>query len=1122
MLQLLMGRSGSGKTYAIMEELEQLARMEEPLPLILLVPEQFSFESERALLHRLGARLSGRVQVLSFTRLAETVFREIGGIAGKRMDDGIRTLLMSQALEACSQQLRLYQRHIADPEYIRSALAMLTECKQCAVSPDLLEKASDTLEDGTLKQKTRELSLIFSAFDALAYQAQLIDPQDDLTTLATRMSESHIADGAMVYVDAFKGFIPQELQILSVILRRAQKTTVALCSDTIDDVQKGFGRFSPVIRTAGRLLDIARQNNVPVAKIRYVTENQRTADPALRALEANCFLPCPSSLDQPVTSVEIVPCRDAAEESRWAARTIRRLLRENGGYSRDFAIVVRHLEDYQGLLDIALDQAQIPYYMDQREDILSQPLFTYLLSALRCVTQGWDTEEVLRLLKTGLSGFSTRSISLLENYVFQWRIRGRQWKEDWVWNPEGLTAENTPETSRTLAHLNRLRLRLVKPLIRLEKRLAGKITGRQFAEAVYRFLEDARIPRMVRFQAGRLDKAGEHALAERNARMWDVAMELLDKFALALGEVPLLPSRLTELTQLVVSLTDLGSIPQALDGVQIGSADRIRYANPRTVLILGANEGVFPAYPSGQGVFSETERKQLIAMGLPMADPADWQTAEERFFAYAALSAPSERLCISYRASDQGEAQLPSVLVETVRKILPQCPVRPPQEPDGSDAESPADAFERLAAKWQENSPAAAAFKTVFSQIPEYSARLEAMERSAANLPMRFENSRLSRAFFGDSLRLSASQVETYHRCRFAYFCQYGLRARPRRVAEMGGAEAGTLAHYVMEQLLPAYGQQGFASVTREQVQQDVPQVVERYAAEFMGGLENKSSRLSHLVSQLTKTCISLMWRVVRELSQSRFVPVDYELPIGKPDEKGNFIPPWVLTLADGSRIQVQGVVDRVDLYHTPEADYIRVVDYKTGQKEFKLSEVVEGLNIQMLLYILSIWQNGANRYGKVLPAGVLYLPAKLPVIRVSREASPEKMETERLLTMRMNGLVLDDPQVIKAMEADAAGLFIPAKLDKKTGQLAKSASVASLEQFGKLKLRIQKLLTAMAETLRKGDVAALPAGGTVDGCAYCDYRAVCGHEPDDPVRDIAKKDAAQVLKELEEPSEEE
>lgn len=1121
MLRLILGRAGSGKTRLVCEELTALAYAEEQGPLLLLVPEQYSFESERTLLELLGPDRAGRVQVLSFTRLAETVFREIGGLAGNRMDDGTRALLISRALEETAGELHIYKNHTADPDTLLAMLAVLSECRQCAVSPEDLHRAAQQMEEGTLRRKAQDLSLILAAYDALAANTWL-DPLDDLTTLARRLGESRLLDGAQVYVDAFKGFTAQELAVLAGIMRRADSVSVTLCTDTAEDTSGGLGRFSPVIRTGARLRDAARANHVPVAPMLRLEGNHRAQTPALRALEEGAFVPSPPVCEEAADEVCIAACTDLYAECAFVARTIRRLLREEGGRCRDFAIVTRSLDSYRGVLDVALEREGIPFFMDVREDILTEPLVTLVLSALHCAADAWDTEGLLRLMKTGMAaGFSAHSVSLLENYAYMWRVHGTGWKRPFTENPEGLEAPDEASAHK-LAAIDRLRRRLVTPISRLQATLShGGVDGEGFARAIYCYLCDVRADRMVRLQAQRLEKAGEHTLAERMTRLWDELIGLLDRFAAALKGTVLSPARFTELFHLMVGMTDLGSIPQSLDAVQVGAADRMRFSSPAVVFLLGANEGVFPAYPTPGGVLSDEDRRRLAACGIELAGDADREVAEERFIAYTALAAPSRRLYVCYQKGNaEGETLSPSALVDTVRRILPACRVRDIPEDRLGDSleeiESEPDAFSCLAAVWQQPSPLSATLRRLFDEQPAYQPRLRAMERAADGAPAAFAEAAHARSFFGDDMRLSPSRVEKYHRCRFAYFCEYGLRVKARRPADLDASAFGTLAHVLMERLLPGYAEQGFANVRRDQVFADAARTVREYARENMGGLENKSSRFSYLLSQLVRTGGSLLWQVVRELRQSRFVPADYELSVGLPTEEGGgYVEPLVLTLPDGARVRVQGKVDRVDVYRDGDTAYVRVVDYKTGAKQFRLSEVVEGINLQMLVYILSIWQNGTPRYGPVTPAGVLYLPAKLPVVNISRDADEEQTERARLRVMRMNGLLLDDPEIIRAMENEAAGLFIPARLTAQ-GLPDQNASVATLEQFGLLKKRMEKLLADMAATLRSGDIAAQPAqSGDLDACAYCDYRAVCGHEADDPVRLIADRDAAAVLKEL-------
>lgn len=1106
MLQLILGRAGSGKTTTVMEELAARAAAGED-GLLLIVPEQFSFESERALLRRLGARGASRVRVLSFTRMADAVARECGGFSGRLMDDVTRTLLMSRALDTVRDRLMLYRRAAARADYVHAALDVAAECKQYAVPPRELANAAAALPEGTLRQKLRELSEILSAYEALAADSY-VDPADALTRLRDQLPQSGFARGASVYVDGFKGFTEQELRVMELLLRRASAVTVTLCTDTLD-TRDEFALFASVSRTAARFVRMARDGGVDVAAPRYLRENRRATNPALRTLESGCFAADAEPYEEVTDAVALAPCADRYAECRTVARELRRLLRTEGLRCRDIAVTARNLSEYDGILDTALREAGVPFYMDRREDVRTEPLMALAAGALRCVAGGFRGEDALQLMKTGLLGFSPASVARVENYVYQWKLNGVRLRQTWTANPEGLTVRADASTARTLAYLNRLRHRLMTPLEALARALDGKTDGLTFARAVYAYLDAAQAARLVRLQVRRLNATGEALAAERMERMWELLMRLLDHFAVALRTAVMTADEWTELFSLAASSVDMGSLPQGLDAVQIGSAERMRFSAPRVVWILGANEGVFPAYPSTGGLFSDRERRTLREAGVTLSEPSEGQAVEERLVAYLALAAPSERLIVSYLTGAGADgAFVPSTLVESVHTLIPKAAVLTEDVP-----ESECEAFDRLSERWGAADGETAALRRYFEESPDYVGRLHTMERAATGAAATFADPAAARAFFGDRLTFSPSQVDKFYRCPFAYFCRYGLRVEARRPAELGGLESGDLAHYVMQTLLPGYTAAGFDTITRERAEADTAAVVEQYLAEYMGGTEDKSARFLAQAARLRRTVTALVWQVVCELRQSRFVPVDYELPIG--GEGG--VPATVLKLPDGTSVRVIGRVDRVDVYREGDVSYVRVVDYKTGTKAFRLSDVTAGINLQMLLYVYSLWDNGAARYGgKVVPAGVLYLPACMPIIQATPDMTESEREREHLRTMCMNGLLLDDPAVFTAMEADGKGVFIPLQLTSAGVPNKRYSSVASLAQLGQLRRRTERLLREMAESLRTGRVAAVPAhGGGVDACAYCEYRAVCGHEADDPVREIASVSADEVWQAL-------
>ncbi len=1130
MLQLILGRSGYGKTDRILEQVTRWVQ-ENSGPIYLLVPEQFSFETERTLLNTMGAADANRVQVISFSRLAETLCPPIGG---KRMDNTVRTLMMSEALVACIDQLSLYRGHVNDPDYISCLLSLLVECKQEGISPALLQETAMRLPENALKNKTQELSLILAAYEAQLEQSGLVDPLDDLERLVKFMQGTPLPNGAKVAVDGFHRFSGQEMAVLRCMIGQADEVTVALCTDTLDTKAADGSPFAPVTDTANHLIQMARTEKVTVASPVILTSRQRTDKTGLNQVEKHTYGFDGTTLEENDGSVHLLPCEDVYDECDRVARMIRQQIREKdpawhtlAGSSvsdnesvspqryRDVAIVVRGLDNYKGVLDAALDRQSIPYYLDSRQNVMTDSLFALTMAAVQIAGGDWSTDLLLRIAKSRLVGLSSHSVALLENYAYTWRINGSRWRQDWVDHPDGLSAKFDDNSRFRLQYINRLRRRLIIPLERLSNAIRGNhpVDGEVFAKAIYRYLLEVGADRLLGMQVKGLRQREEHPTAERLTRLWPLLMGVLDTFASTLKNRSLSVDRLVELFRLVVSATDLGDIPQTLDSVQIGAADRIRYAHPKTVFVLGMNEGVFPAYPSAGNLWSHAERCQLKSAGLPLCDTNDEDVLMEWLYAYYAISAPSERLVISWvKGNAAGETLLPSSTVEQIKLLLPKDVL---YADNNIEAESPADMLGVMARQWQSPTTLTSSIKEVLEQNDTYKGHVQAIARMADDKPAAFEDDSVAKRFFGEDMRLSPSRVDRFYQCRFAYFCQYGLQVNPRRPAELDSLEFGTMAHHVMEVLLPVYTIRGVDGITREDVRVDVNEVIDLYVDENMGGIANRPARFLNQVEQLKELGQRLMWQVVQELRQSRFVPTDFELPVGSPDgPTERHVESVVMTLPDGGKIRVQGKIDRVDVCEIDGVSYVRVIDYKTGDKKFKLSEVIEGINLQMLIYLMSIWQNGQPLYGEVRPAGLLYLPAKLPVVKLERDSKADPIK-EELKTMKMNGLILDDPQIVEAMEASAAGIFIPAWLTTKQVTDSRS-SVASLAEFGRLKKRMEKLLTSMATTLRKGDIGAVPAyNSDIDACKYCDFKAVCGFEEGMPVRTLAKMDAKEVLEML-------
>ncbi len=1161
MLQLLIGRSGSGKSGAVFDRIETLVQQGHER-VFLIVPEQYSFETERTLLMRLGTQQANRVQVLSFTRLADTVFREVGGLAGEQLDDGVRALLMSRALDEVATLARdageplmgADPRLVTDSAYVEQLLVLWGELRQCAVPLEELARAEEELANEgsltgrSLQEKVKDLARIFAVYEGLIADSGLEDA-DKLTRLADVLADSRLPDGAAVMVLGFKGFTVQELTVLDRLLPRVSEMTVALTTDTPGakwsrtlDHSREFTLFSPVTDTVEHLRALAEGHHRQW-ELCLLPDNRRNPEGALCALEAGLYAPDPAVYDGAADAVTVIPCRDIYEECDVVARRIRRLLREEGYRLRDITVVARNLTDYRGLLEDALQQEGIAYSMDARQDLLDEPLIVYLRAALRVAVGGPRTEEILRMLKTDLSDLDAVQIAELENYVYMWGVDGAAWETDWTENPVGLGAPVTPHTARQLAQLNAWRQQIIEPLSRLRETLRGGAYGREFALAVYRYLtDDKELPARILRQVSALEELDEPLLAQHAARLWDEVIKLLDRFAAALRDTRLSAARLEELFTMLAQTIDIGQIPQGLDAVTVGSADRIRYHRPRAVFMLGMNEGVFPAYPDNAGLLTPDDRQKLEEYGIKLSSDLLTQSIEERYYAYMAVAAPNERLILAYHT--EGEST-PSPIVTAVERILPNHERGIAVAADGRDLESGEAMFARLAREYTRSTPTTESLRQVLTHEDAFGGRLAAVERSVGRGEFRLADADTARGLFGTDLRLSASQTDKFYQCHFSYFCRYGLSLYPRKRAQVDAAFFGTIVHYVMETLLPQYVAEGALvarlksadearqEMSKEEVEQaenalqaellrtvadDVHKVVMTYAAEQMGGAEHKSGRFLYQLQLAERSACNMLWHMVMELRQSVFAPTAFELGI-VPDEDATegSIASMRVTFPRGS-VRLIGKVDRVDLFVRFDGKaFVRVVDYKTGTKTFDLNELSAGLNMQMLLYLYNICDH-PERFNTdgVQPAGVLYHP--LSDLIVDRKTG-DKAQTERLKSMKMDGIVLDDASVVQAMERDNGKLFIPAEIAKDGKP---KGSVITEAQFALLRNVVEQLLVNMANDLLDGDIAALPIQrGEYTPCTYCDYRAVCARDEDDPTAPLAERSAKQVLEELEQTAEE-
>lgn len=1069
MLKLLLGRAGTGKTTEI---LGTMAREGERRSQLLIVPEQHSHDAERQLCAVGGNGVSLCAEVLSFTRLASRVFSVAGGLAEPVLDAGGRLLLMDVALKAVEDRLKVYVRPSRKPPFLTQLAATVDECKGANISPERLFEVAGQVE-GESGDKFYDLALICGAYEAYCEQRGT-DPRDKLTRLARALEGCPWGEGRDIYLDGFTDFTVQERQVLEKLVGQANSVTVALtCDGMAGDEEDVFG---PARRTARRLLELAKRMGVE-SEVRVRSEKGAAVARGIARVEEHLFEAVLPVFEETPEGVELYRAMSPYSEVERAAAELARLVREEGYRYRDLAVTARSMEVYGPLITLIFPRYGLPVFLGGMDDVLQKPILTLVTGALDAVAGEYRYEDVFRYLKTGLTDLSRDEVDRLENYVLKWDIKGSRWTQAGEWNmhPEGYGGVWNETLKARVAELDGLRRRVAEPLERLRR--AKEKTGEGLALALYGFLEEIDLPRRLLERGAELRQGGEAALAAEYEQLWKLLCGALEQCAQLLGETGMDWEEFSRLFKLVLSQYQVGAIPVSLDRVAAGEMPRLAHKHCKVLYLLGADDGAIPAVAPSPGLLVDEDRSLLAAFGLESAPRLTDKLWREMTIVYETCALPSDRLIVSYAlAGEDGGKGQPSFLVKKLRQLFPGLvPL---------DERSLEKDFRMTALRPAlELAGLRPGLGRALKEVPGCAPLVERMERAAT-----MERGSLTRptveALYGRHVPMSASRMDKYKSCHFSYFMQYGLGAKERKGAEFAATDYGTFVHYVLENVLRE--RKGREVPGREQVSA----VVKRYVEEQLGGLAGETARFRYLFRRLEKTVYAVVKNVCEELENSEFQPVAFELGFGKKGE----LPPVELTV-DGVTLSVSGVVDRVDAWEKDGRLYLRVVDYKTGRKSFDLTDVWNGLGLQMLLYLFTLTEDGKTLFGdrELVPAGVLYLPARDLPVGGSRTMTEEERQKKVDEQLRRKGLVLDDEAVLSAMERGEEGFrFLPLKM-KKSGEIGGEALV-SAERLGKLERHTRQILRDIAAELAAGNIAADPfwQGPQHNACQWCEYAAAC------------------------------
>ena len=1058
MLHLLIGTDWPANRRAVLTRLAGDVAQRRPNR-ILMVPELISHETERAVCAAAGDTASRYAEVLSFTRLARRAAEQAGSGAMECLDNGGRVVAMAAAARQLASRLKAYAAVETKPEFLTELIDAVDEFKRCCISAGDLKNAAGQTE-GSLAQKLEELSLLMEGYDGLCSRGKR-DPRDQMTWLLEQLEDSDYAGRHVFYIDGFPDFTRQHMAILEHLIQFSPSVTVSLNCDSIGSHQLAFEKAG---QTASELYRAAQRLRVPV-QVEVIPPRQDEMETMRQRLFQG---PIPGGAAREY--LHAYRADTPWSEVMGAAHRVRALVRGGCRY-RDITLVCTDMAQYQPLVRLVFSRMHIPIYQSGTEDILQKSMIATVLTALDAALSDYDQRSVFRYLRSALSGVDSDTCDLMENYAFLWDIRGSRWLQTWENHPDGLGAEWTADAQQRLELLNGHRQQLIAPLEQLRQGFRRASSLGQQVQALYDFLEAVGMEQRLDQLARELDAQGNGRDAQILNQLWEILLSALEQMYDVLGQTHWEPEHVARLLRLLLSQYDVGTIPPVLDVVQLGPVSAMRCHSAAHLILLGAQEGNLPAYSGAAGVLTDQERVTLRRLGVPLTGGAMEGVQAEFAEIYGVFCGARQSVAV-YSSGKQ-----PSFVYRRLAELSGR--EEYVTDPLGF---ADADALEAGAflAAWNQEAGA-----RELDVLQDY-----AQVRSRADFQLGAVSPANIRRLYGDSLALSASQVDRQAECRLSYFLNYGLRAKERREATVDPAEFGTYVHAVLENTARAVREQGgFHQVSLEQTLSIAHAYSKEYADQRFGQLQ--SQRMEYLFRRNLAELDMVVQELWQELRESDFQPEDFEVAFGSGEEDS--LPPIPIPNGKMSAI-LRGFVDRVDVWQSPGSRYYRVVDYKTGKKDFDYCDVFNGVGLQMLLYLFALEESGGKLLGEhPIPAGVQYFPARVPYILTEGLPSEQEIEDKRQKEWKRQGLLLNDRAVLDAMEPGEQKKRLPVK--EKDGVL--TGDLADREQLRLLEKFVFRVLGGLVEDIASGNVEPNPytRGSSHDACRFCPYGAVCHSE---------------------------
>ena len=1112
-LRFCFGPSGSGKSHRIYEEIMQRAAEEPGRNFLIIVPDQFTMQTQKDLVMRSDRDGILNIDVLSFGRLSHRILEEVGTKEMPVLDDTGKSLVLQKVAADLKEQLPAMGSLLHKQGYIHEVKSAISEFMQYGISTQDMDKLITSAQKrGALAMKLKDLKTLYRGFQNYI-RDHFITTEETLDVLRRSLSKSKILKGSVVVFDGFTGFTPIQNRLIQELMR--------VCAETIVTVTIGVGEDPYKMDGEQKLFHLSKKTVADLEKLAAEAEVERGEDlfvkggpnrfakaPALHYLEQNLFRYQYEPYAGEQQEIHMFEALSPREEVHQTALYIRHLIREQGMTYRDIAVVIGDLEGYASYVETEFGQLEIPCFLDRTRGIVLNPMIEYIKSALQLYIKDFSYDTVFHFLRSGMADISREEIDELENYVIRTGARGyRTYSRLFTRRTEELqgNAEGSEQAEeKTMERLNRIRQQFMDAVEILH--MGSREKAGDYVSHLYDFLEQNQVQQKLLNYQQQFEKEGDLSRAREYAQIYRLVMDLLDQVYELLGEEEISRQEFADILEAGFGEITVGTIPQSVDRIVVGDMERTRLKQVKVLFFLGVNDGNIPKNASKGGIISDMDREFLIESGTEMAPSPRQQMYIQRLYLYLNMTKPSEQLYLSYaKVNSEGKGIRPSYLIDTVRKLFPAMSVEYPQNRSRLEQiEGRQEGARYLAEELREY---------VEGTLPEeerqdFYLMYRAYEADAAGRDLltraafrRYRESGLSRivarALYGQQLENSVSRLETYAACACRHFLQYGLSLQEREEFGFEASDMGTVYHAVLENFAGKLAESNLTwwDFTEDFAAKAVKESVEAYAATYGETVLYSSARNEYAITRMSRILTRTVLTLQKHLKQGSFQPDDYELSFRFAEDLDSIH----VDLSEDEKMHLQGRIDRIDVSEDTEHVYVKVIDYKSGNRKFDLAALYYGLQLQLVVYMNAAMEMESRKHPdkEIVPAALLYYHIDDPTIETPVELTDEQINEQILAKLRMNGVVNSDPGVVERLDRymQDKSVVIPVE-KKKDGSFSDRSGVLSREEMQLISSYVDAKIRSIGREILDGKIAANPyEKGNEEACTYCAYKKVCGFD---------------------------